>query len=87
MAAERMAALKQKKATAISGNINDAAKGYNNYANANLGINALEKGYNSGKINQALYQKAMNDPKSLTPEEIIQLNSITGGNFNPANLG
>ena len=86
MAAERTALFKQNKATAMSGNINDAAKGYNNYANANLGINALEKGYNSGKINQALYQKAMNDPKSLTPEEIIQLNSITGGNFNPANL-
>jgi hypothetical protein len=86
MNAERTAAFKQNKATAISGNINDAAKGYNNYANANLGINALEKGYNSGKINQALYQKAMNNPESLTPEEIIQLNSITGGNFNPANL-
>jgi len=86
MAAERTATFKQNKATAMSGNINDAAKGYNNYVNANLGINALEKGYNSGKINQALYQKAMNDPKSLTPEEIIQLNSISGGHFNPANL-
>lgn len=86
MNAERMAAFKQNKATAISGNINDAAKGYNNYANANLGINALEKGYNAGKINEALYQKAINNPKSLTPEEIIQLNSATGGNFNPANL-
>lgn len=86
MNAERTAAFKQNKATAISGNINDAAKGYNNYANANLGINALEKGYNSGKINQALYQKAMNNPESLTPEEVIILNSITGGNFNPANL-
>jgi hypothetical protein len=81
---------RQDKGNAMAATLGDKNKGilggFNNYANSNLGINALEKGYNAGKINQALYQKAMNDPKSLTPEEIIQLNSITGGTFDPSKL-
>jgi len=81
---------RQNQANAMATNLGDKDKGilggFNNYANSNLGINALEKGYNAGLSNQALLQKALNDPKSLTPEDVIRLNSITGGNFDPSKL-
>lgn len=72
---------RQNKANALSGNIDQLLKGYQNYTNANLGINAMEKGYNMGNKDQQLLNKMQTNPRSLTQEDIDRINMLTGGNL------
>ena len=74
------------KGQAVSQNIQAGLKGYQNYVNADLGMRALEKGYKAGMVDSQLYQKALNDPQSLTKEEVARINAITGGTFDPSKL-
>lgn len=72
---------RQAKANALSNNIDTVLKGYQNYGNAKLGINALEKGYNVAGQDQQLFNKATTNPGSLTQQEIDRINMLTGGNL------
>lgn len=72
---------RQNKANALSSNIDQLLKGYQNYTNADLGINAMEKGYNFGQQDQQLFTKMQTNPGSLTQADIDRINMLTGGSL------
>jgi hypothetical protein len=72
---------RQMKGQAVSNNIDQVLKGYQNYGNAKLGIGAMEKGYNIGQEDQALFNKMTNNPKSMSQADIDRVNSVMGTNL------